>query len=169
MKKTFLNKNNTLIGLGYEFLVVCPHCSSCAKVIALDDPSPYVANVRRRFVCTACGATKDKVIKANGYREARVSYEPKANYEVILTGDPCDWYFKLPLYLQIECSGNVLWALNLEHLSYMESYIEAEIRESHPYYLSVESRLPKWMKLAKNRNEVLRAIQKLKGRLNEKN
>jgi len=50
----------------------------------------------------------------------------------------------------------------------MESYIEAEIRESHPYYLSVESRLPKWMKLAKNRNEVLRAIQKLKRKLNEK-
>jgi len=62
LKKTFLNKNKTLIGLGYEFLVICPHCSSCAKVIALDDPSPYVANVRRRFVCTACGATKDKVI-----------------------------------------------------------------------------------------------------------
>jgi hypothetical protein len=168
LKKTFLNKNKTLIELGYEFLVICPHCSSCAKVIALDDPGPYVANVRRRFVCTACGATKDKVIKTNGYGQARVSYELKASYEVTLTGDPYDWYFQLPLYFQIECSGNTLWALNLEHLNYIESYIEAEIRESHPYYLSIESRLPKWMKLAKSRNEVLRAIQKLKGRLNEK-
>ena len=113
-------------------------------------------------------SNKRQSYNANGYGKARVSYEPKANYEVILTGDPCDWYFQLPLYLQIECSGNTLWALNLEHLNYMESYIEAEIRKSHPYYLSVESRLPKWMKLAKNRNEVLRAIQKLKGRLNEK-
>ncbi|KZE14719.1 hypothetical protein C1N83_20865 [Priestia aryabhattai] len=168
MKKTVLNKNKTLIELGDEFLVVCPHCASCASVIALDNPSPYVANVRRRFVCTACGATKDKVIKANGYGKARVSYEPKANYEVILIGDPCDWYFQLPLYLQIECSGNTLWGLNLEHLNYIENYIEAELRESHPYYLSVESRLPKWMKLAKNRSEVLRAIKKLKVKLNEK-
>jgi hypothetical protein len=162
LKKTFLNKNKTLIGLGYEFLVVCPHCAFCAKVVALDDSSPYVANVKRRFVCTAYGTTKDKVMKANGYGQARVSYEPKADYEVILIGDPCDWYFQLPLYLQIECSGNTLWALNLEHLNYIESYIEAGLRESHPYYLSVESRLPKWMKLAKNREDVLKAIQKLK-------
>ncbi|KRE02031.1 hypothetical protein M3582_07970 [Priestia megaterium] len=168
MKKIFLNKNKTLIELGYEFLVVCPHCASCAKVIALDDPSPYIANVRRRFICTACGVIKNKVIKANGYGQARVSYEPKANYEVILAENPCDWYFQLPLYLQIECSGNTLWALNLEHLNYIENYIEAELRESYPYYLSVESRLPKWMKLAKNREDVLKAIQKLKVKLNEK-
>ncbi len=85
--------------------MVCPHCAPCAKVITLDDPSPYVANVRRRFVCTACGATKDKVIKSkmvNG--EARVSYEPKANYEVILTGDPCDWY----LNFHSTCKLNVV-------------------------------------------------------------
>ena len=50
----------------------------------------------------------------------------------------------------------------LEHLNYIESYIEAELRESHPYYLSVQSRLPKWMKLAKNKEDVLKAIQKLK-------
>ncbi|MCM3185193.1 hypothetical protein M3642_19830 [Priestia megaterium] len=72
LKKIFLNKNKTLIELGYEFLVVCPHCASCAKVIALDDPSPYIANVRRRFICTACGVIKNKVIKANGYGQARV-------------------------------------------------------------------------------------------------
>lgn len=65
------------------------------------------------------------------------------------------------LYLQIPCCGHTLWAYNLKHLNYLKQYVQAELRENKPYYLSVESRLPVWIKSSKNRTTILKAISKL--------
>lgn len=161
MKKRFENQHRMLESFGYEFLVVCPHCSGKSKVISIGDSSPYRTGITRRFLCLHCGTTKERVPKNNSFNQSRISYSDQWTDGFINIGGAFDWYFGYPLYLQISCCGHTLWAYNLEHLEYLKNYVQAELREHHPYYLSVESRLPSWMKSAKNREEVSKAIVKL--------
>jgi hypothetical protein len=85
----------------------------------------------------------------------------------IAIGDAVDWYFHLPLWLQIPCCGETLWAYNPAHLAYIEDYVQATLRErqkdQHGWSnRSLRSRLPKWMQGAKNRTVVLECVEKLK-------
>ena len=70
--------------------------------------------------------------------------------------------------LQTACCGEILWAHNLQHLAYLESYVSATHRDRKPDYRdgcrngTMASRLPGWMTSAKNRTEVLRCIQRLR-------
>jgi hypothetical protein len=72
-----------------------------------------------------------------------------------------DFYFHLPLWLQTTCCNENLWALNPRHLDYLESYVSAELREGHGHG-TMASKLPRWVMSAKNREEVLRCISKLR-------
>jgi hypothetical protein len=54
-----------------------------------------------------------------------------------------------------------LWAFNPRHLQFLEDFVRADFRETH-YNASLASRLPEWMKLGKNREEVLRCIKKVR-------
>ncbi|WLD93783.1 hypothetical protein [Alkalihalobacillus sp. AL-G] len=161
MKKRFENKHQMLESFGYEFLVKCPNCSGKSKVISLGEHSPYITGITKRFLCLNCGLTKDYQPKKNCFNQTVISYGPTWNDGFINIGGAFDWYFGFPLYLQIPCCGHTLWAYNHEHLQYLRNYVEAELRENGAYYLSVESKLPFWMKAAKNRETVLKAIQKL--------
>jgi hypothetical protein len=85
----------------------------------------------------------------------------------IRVGDKTDWYFQYPLQLQIECCGQTLWAYNEKHLEFIKNYVEAKLRARTPNInRSLVSRLPKWIKSARNRERILRAIEILKGELN---
>lgn len=152
---------------GYEFLVVCPNCNSKSRVISLGKYSPYITGITRRFLCLHCGITKEFVPKNNCFNESLISYGSKWNEGYINIGGAFDWYFGYPLYLQIACCGHTLWAYNLDHLKYIKNYVEAELRENGPYYLSVESRLPFWVKSSKNREAVVKAISKLEQKANQ--
>ena len=50
----------------------------------------------------------------------------------------------------------------------MENWIGAKLREKniadHQYHKSLEATLPKWMKVRKNREAVLKALKKLKAK-----
>jgi hypothetical protein len=79
--------------------------------------------------------------------------------------------FGLPLWLQKSCcSGKLLWAYNLEHLSFVESFVAATIRERSDAVragggyrrMSMVAKLPSWLKSAKHRDEILKAVQHLK-------
>jgi hypothetical protein len=60
----------------------------------------------------------------------------------------------------------VLWAYNAEHLDFLEEYVRASIREREPNRnASLASRLPAWLKSAKNREAVLAACAALRRRL----
>jgi hypothetical protein len=88
------------------------------------------------------------------------------NFKQISIGGNFDWYFGLPLWLQISCCRETLWAYNYKHLEFIENYVSANLRERTPNLnKSVASRLPKWIKSAKNRDEILKAIKKLKSKL----
>jgi hypothetical protein len=167
MKLRFTNRNKMLTSFGHEFLVLCPSCSKRAKVLPIENIEPYAIYAKRRFICTNCGAFKEMSSPVNTYRNGvKISYGPTWKEGHITIGGPFDCYFGLPLFLQIPCCGHTLWAYNLEHLNYIEDYVKADLRDPHPYYLSVESRLPSWIKTAKNRQTVLKSIEKLKELLN---
>ena len=150
-QKRFIDDEEYLSGFSDEFLVVCPGCSKCAKV-AMDpasDFTPQEASLAwrspRRVVCPNCAY--HKVWEGNS-----TSY-----------GDSHDWYFRLPLWLQIPCCGKILWAYNKSHLDFLEDYVSSLLRERHPNKnKTLASRLPKWIKEAGNREEVLKCIRKLR-------
>ncbi|WP_320069890.1 hypothetical protein [Micromonospora sp. RTGN7] len=58
----------------------------------------------------------------------------------------------------------MLWAYNAEHLNVLEAYVSAHLRERGHNMTSMTmlERLPKWAKDAKHRDEVFRAISRLR-------
>jgi hypothetical protein len=78
--------------------------------------------------------------------------------------------FDAPLWLETECcGGNRLWAMNESHLDFLAAYISETQRErefpSPPGDRGLGYKLPKWMKLARNRDEILRSIDRLRATL----
>lgn len=78
---------------------------------------------------------------------------------------PVDPVFGLDLWLQAPFRGENLWAFNAEHLRFLRDYVRAEHRERVPNRnATLASRLPRWMKSAKNRDGLLAVIAYLEGR-----
>lgn len=133
-----------------EVLVVCPGCRKCAAV----HPVEAAPSISRRFVCVHCGTNKD--LGNGGYSLEQSS---------AALADP---FFRLQLWLVAPCCGQVLWAYSLRHLNLIEAYVGAQLREHrcHPQHgwsnQSFFNRLPKWMKEAGHRDEVLRVVAKLR-------
>jgi hypothetical protein len=144
----FLDDGSTIYEFGEEFLVVCPKCGSMAKVTSGETASEKINNqlfAPRKVMCLSC------------------VFRDTWSGKQLSVGGNFDWYFKLPLWLQISCCGETLWAYNYRHLQFLEDYVAAKLRERKPNSTrSTASRLPQWIKSAKNREEVLKAIGKLK-------
>ena len=103
----------------------------------------------RRFLCAACVSA--------------ASWSPKG--QTPHWGAPVDPFFRLPLWLQTQCcGGRTLWAFNETHLALLEDYVAARLRERGQARnrMTLVARLPRWLKSAKNRDEVLRAITRLR-------
>jgi hypothetical protein len=82
-----------------------------------------------------------------------------------------DPVFRVPVWLQSSCcGGKLLWAYNLDHLAFLESFVAASIRErsdavragSGYRRMSMIAKLPAWLKAAKHREEILRTIARLR-------
>lgn len=138
-----------------EFLVKCPRCNGLAKVRRVD-PDDTDLFAPRSFSCKSCGASKDWTKGAIG----RPWYD-----------EAVDDYFNYRLWLQAPCCGHTLWAYNLRHLDFIEAYARSQHRERSRddrygwSNRSLFSRLPKWMQSRKNRNEIIKAILKIRGSL----
>lgn len=129
---------------GSPTLVECPRCRSRAEVVWGDRmTSPP------RVVCSRCS-----------YAEARARSVESRN------GAPVEQLTGLPLWLQTPCAGQVLWAWNAWHLDFIERYVSAGLRERTPNInTSLASSLPRWIKSATNRDEVLKGVRRLRERL----
>jgi hypothetical protein len=154
--KRFQDRGQKLYHFTYLFLVRCPRCDKCAEVV-LKDKDPAIqegtATARdaylfapRRLVCNHCGYVRD--------------WEGNK----VVSNDSNDWYFRQPLWLQVSCCGELLWALNEDHLGFLEELIGAHLRETYPRG-TLANRLPAWMMSAKNREDVLKCIRKLRATL----
>jgi len=134
-----------------EILVKCPRCNKSASVVPApgSDRSLFSA---RRLVCGHCGL----------HRKAKTQ-----SLRFSGSNAPTDPYFELPLWLQKAIGNNVLWAFNLAHLDFIESFVQALLRErrqgEHGWSNSgMVSRFPKWLKSAGNRARVLSAIEEMR-------
>jgi len=145
----------------YEFtasvLVRCPRCEQVAHVERQPAPAPQTGGPyysQKRLVCRGCGLSRTS---------AGPSGSPWRNTAGLAT-DP---YFRLPLWLQTETGHGRVWAYNLEHLELLRQFVAASLRERGPWYehgpkMTYVARLPAWIKSAKNRGEVLRAVDRIR-------
>ncbi|MER6340767.1 hypothetical protein [Streptomyces tendae] len=146
----------------YDFLVSvlvrCPGCAKAAHVVTAPAPAPAGRHDRglfapRRLICRSCGTSKQW--SGRGVALHRDPHKPAA--------DP---YFDIPLWLQTETRHGWVWAYNLEHLDLIRRFVQASLRDGIPWHdhgrkMTVVARLPAWMQHAKNRDEVLRAIDRI--------
>jgi hypothetical protein len=133
---------------GRRLLVDCPTCGGKAVIHVGDPGARPVDAAARRLVCEACGLTRD---------------QPEAPMGVVL--DP---FMGRPPRLRAETRHGALIAWNEDHLDYLERYLAGGLREETPApedgvrNASIVSRLPAWAKAARNRDEVLKAIARLR-------
>jgi hypothetical protein len=128
-----------------------PHCSTCGyrllgirlKAQAISSQLPQTKSV----TCPACKQQTDIDLQWNIDRHSSNAIDPN---------------FGCELWLQISCCGSILWAYNERHLSDLKSYIGSSLRDGqHRRKWSMATRLPRWMIIAKNRDAVLKCIDKL--------
>ncbi|QDQ88362.1 hypothetical protein FMZ60_12705 [Alcaligenaceae bacterium SJ-26] len=83
-----------------------------------------------------------------------------------LPQDRCiDPHFGLPLRLTTPTRHGTVWAYNPRHLDALYGYVSADLREKQrPTYsnYALFFVLPRWMKLAKHRSEIAKALLKLR-------
>jgi hypothetical protein len=133
------------VAWGWPLLVRCPRCDGRA---AVDGSGEEV-----RLTCPACGLVRDW--------DGRTRFTGGTQ-----TGH--DGYFGAELWLRSECCGHVLWARNAEHLEYLRAYVAGALREDAPGTNTdhrpkpLSSKLPTWMKEARNRDEVLRHLERMR-------
>ena len=169
MSSIFTDSGQTLEDFAETIYVHCPKCHKCAHVKRIPSDEEEIL--------------ADKSISHSSLRFGR-SFSPRklsclhCSYTCIYNemtqqrGGPYDWYFRLPLWLQTPCCGQILWAFNEEHLNFLEQYVTAKQRgkfhvEGQIRNGTMASRLPTWIKSAKNRDQVLKGIIRLKAMLEQ--
>jgi hypothetical protein len=156
--RTTTTYGKALYAFAKNVLVVCPQCEGKALVRPNDPDLPVFEITAVRVVCTACGY--NKILEGLSHRQDPKQKRGKA----LIFGAPIDPYFHLPLWLQAEVSGELLWAYNVEHLDFLAAHVGAKLRERTQANAprSIGARLPRWMSSAAKREAVLKAIEKLK-------
>jgi hypothetical protein len=145
--------------LGYHFidriLVDCPQCGGLA-IVRLEQEDGDRSSIgwagallaaARRMTCTRCAAHR---------RQGPRAWTRPA--------------MGLSLRLRADTRHGTLYAYNEDHLDYIEAYVRSGLRREivEPGGIrnqSIASRLPRWVKAAANRAEVLKAIATMRKKL----
>jgi hypothetical protein len=150
-----------LEGFADEVLVVCPKCGH--QGVIRPTPGAMTASVHvwfrpHRLVCPTCSHVEDWQYSPRGHKERKG----------VVPGGPVDPWFRLHLWLSVDLSDGTLWAYNHRHLSYLESFVRAKLRlraqSVGDYNQTMIEKLPAWTKSAKNRDEIVQAIARLRRR-----
>jgi len=124
-------------------LVRCPRCVEVALVRAVPPEGASVA-------CGSCG-----------YSTQVEDLSPS-----FVLAEGVDPYFGLEVALQTPVASHTLWAWNDRHLAWLKGYVGARLRERRGHENgALASRLPRWLKDAKNRDAILEGITRLEGLL----
>lgn len=141
----FQDQNLRLTDFNQKVAVHCPSCQR--KAWATVD----YAHAKAKLVCQCCGFFKT-VSTSIWFFGKRVPMQVSAHV-----------YFQAKLWYFATFRDDVFWALNDAHLSYLEKYIAAKQRQSNERtHFTLLERLPKFYHEAKNRESLLKLIQKLK-------
>ncbi|MQY33659.1 hypothetical protein SRB17_16210 [Streptomyces sp. RB17] len=142
----------------YDFLdsilVHCPRCDRIARVLRQPHPDVRPLFAPRRLVCRSCGLARTWAGRGIGLGARQ-------------RGPAEDPYLRARLWLQRETRHGRLWAYDLRHLDLIRRCAAAGLRERAPWYdtgqkMTLVARLPAWIKSAKNRDEVLRTVDRLR-------
>jgi hypothetical protein len=148
MTSRFQDQNKTPRDFYNEVWVVCPPCENKAVAKA------NIEGNQVRLYCEHCGYNKQKST------EICIS-GTKAILEM-----PASSFFNADLWLLASFKNDVVFAFNGEHLNYLENYISANLREHKDRsHFTLLEKLPKFYHEAKNREALLKIIQKLKNKL----
>jgi hypothetical protein len=135
-----------------DILVKCPKCAAAGHVLpsGVSRAHPKVpAFAPRRFYCSGC------------------HHRVESHSGIMTFGtDGRDPYLRLALRLQARTRHGVLYAYNGAHLDWIAVFVAAPLRERRIEHgsanRSIASRLPVWVKSAKNREGVLRAVARMR-------
>lgn len=126
------------------------NCDNCGEKILVEVESKIKMD-KMKVKCQSCGQTREYKPTITTIRLIYKDY-----------GYATDPHYGLPLWLQGDIKGDIFWAYNYEHLNYIKRYVAAKIRErASPGYMSLIARLPDFIKSAKNREKLLKLIEKL--------
>lgn len=148
MSDRSIDDGRTVLELLLETVDVrCPQCGGHARLAQIDGGEPAL-HAPRRLSCFACGFTRHHDGTALGISRSGE--------------DPC---FGYPLWYRRETSKGRLWASHHSQLEEMRAYVAASNRDrSHmdtwrnQGYLT---RLPGWVRSAKNREMVVKALDRM--------
>ena len=134
----FHDPGTTYYHFSRSALVRCPRCDGIAHFERTARPE-RTAHQEPRVICRSCGLCR----AVNG----------------------CS---RPPLWLSAQTRHGELWAYDLAHLDLIRRFVAASLREHDPWYehgrkMTCVARLPAWVKSAKNRAEVLRTIDRMRG------
>lgn len=127
-------------------------CPVCAHPIRYEQGNLKEKPKNIMVQCDECDSSFQVRPKTEKYMN---SYEKETG----LIHDPV---FGCPYYFQEDFKGKLFWARNREHLLEMENYISSGLRTRLPYRMYMVERLPTFIKEAKNRNGILKILQKWK-------
>ena len=174
-----------------EFLVYCPKCDGkalvnsqgrlqCLSCYHVEEKGHWygAATAVVQVKCRECHAPIFKKAEWDGRWEKLMAHCEKCGddcyYDAAISkqywrdGKITDTVFGLPLWLQEDFRGEIFWAFNYSHLEALRAYIGAKLRErgilpinTQSKNRSMVSRLPDYIKKAKNRDALLKLIDGL--------
>ena len=132
----------------------CPHCATCGyRLLEIGLKAKASSNLPKTKLvsCPSCKQENNIDIQWNIYHHSNAATDP---------------IFGCALWLQIPCCGNILWAYNEKHVSDLKSFIGSSLRDGrNRCKWSMVTRLPRWMIVAKNRDAVMKCIEKLETKI----
>lgn len=121
-------------------MVVCPKCKGKATVIKKHEAESADLH------CSSCHYIASKPVSVE-----------QRSYNLTT-----DYWFNCELWLQASFKNELFWAHNYEHLAYMKQYIGAGLRQRNDSeFFTLVEKLPGFIKSAKNRDKLLKLIDKL--------
>ena len=149
--------NATLNDYLREVICVCPKCGGPARITAKSKYAIPWNPTNVMFICLKCPN-----------RQTWTSQPGKTDFANYNPSDGNEPYFGYPLYLQEKVVQHVLVAFSKKHVEDLVEYIAAKDRPSpENSKWAMVNRLPKWVKLAKNRTPVLKALNQMQKRIED--
>lgn len=143
--RRFQDQHKRIADFQREVWVECPNCGKKAVTLIHDEKQSV------QLLCAHCGRNKRISTKVSLYG---------------ITGHwrlPANAYFGAKLWLIHPFKNEVFWAYNEAHLTYLEAYIGASLREHKDRtHFTLLEKLPKFYHDVKNREALLKIIKKLR-------
>ncbi len=155
------------------------HCYHCGYEKKSEDLQSYTAVIKLN--CPNCGTAihNEQHGMKNKMDEVLIKCQNcsfplsiKPHYEETYNkinpnkdGLKCDYIFGLPYFFQENVRENLFWARNTLHMKLIEDYVSSDLRERKG--MSLVAKLPSFIKSKKNRDAILKIIQRWKNLINE--